>query len=110
MAKFSGVIGFGVTDELVPGVYDDVNVIEKPYYGEYKKNVRKLEGGNGVVSNFQISTVVEVYEDNYLRENLSYMKYVGFHGLRWNVESIEISYPKLILTIGGVYVGPVPQT
>ena len=31
------------------------------------------------------------------------MRYVEFMGAKWKISSVEVQYPRLILTVGGVY-------
>ena len=37
------------------------------------------------------------------------MRYVHWMGALWEVNSVEVLNPRLILTIGGVYNGPTPD-
>ena len=41
MAKFCGVIGYVITNEIEPGVYVE-EVIENEYYGDVIRNTRRL--------------------------------------------------------------------
>lgn len=31
------------------------------------------------------------------------MRYIEFMGAKWKITNIEVQYPRLILTVGGVY-------
>ena len=42
MAKFYGVIGFAVTAETKPGVWEP-SITDRPYYGDTIRNTRRLQ-------------------------------------------------------------------
>jgi hypothetical protein len=37
------------------------------------------------------------------------MRYVEWMNARWKITSIDVKRPRVILTIGGVYNGPIPS-
>ena len=100
MAKFYGPIGYAVTEETTPGVWED-RISERMYFGELVRNTRRLQTND----NINVSNEISILADPFARENFHLMKYVGFMGAKWKIESVEVQYPRLILTIGGVYNG-----
>lgn len=102
MAKFFGKIGYGVTDEVRPGVWD-TTIVEREYFGDLIRNTRRLESASQVNDNIQISNEISIVADPYARENFHAMRYVEFMGAKWRVTSVEVQYPRLILTVGGVW-------
>lgn len=109
MSKWRGMVGFGATEEGVPGVYDE-KVIERRYYGDVTRNVKKAEDGAGLNKDINISNDISIVSDAYAYQNFHLIKYVTFMGARWEVRSVEVGRPRLFLTIGGVYNGPTPET
>lgn len=109
MSKWYGIIGFGVTEEGIPGVYTE-RVIERPYYGDVTRNVKKTENGEGLNKDINITNDISIVSDAYAYQNFHLMKYVIFMGARWEVRSVEVGHPRLFLSIGGVYNGPTPET
>lgn len=102
MAKFFGKIGYGVTDEVRPGVWD-TTIVEREYFGDLIRNTRRLESASQVNDNIQISNEISIVADPYARENFHAMRYVEFMGAKWRITSVEVQYPRLILTVGGVW-------
>lgn len=102
MAKFYGEIGFGTSIETSPGVYED-QITTRNYYGDLIKNTRRLESSGSVNDDVNISNQISIVADPYANENFYTMRYVKFMGAKWKISDVEVQYPRLILTIGGVY-------
>ena len=104
MAKFYGNIGFAETVETEPGVWVEKMTV-RPYYGDLVRNTRRLENSGGVNDNVNISNDISIIADPYANHNFHSIRYIEFMGAKWKVSNIEVRYPRLILTIGGVYNG-----
>lgn len=104
MAKFYGNIGFAETVETEPGVWVEETTV-RPYYGDLVRNTRRLENSGGVNDNVNISNGISIIADPYANHNFHSIRYIEFMGAKWKVSNIEVQYPRLILTIGGVYNG-----
>lgn len=107
MAKFRGAIGFIMTveDSENPGVWIE-DVVEKTYRGDLLKIYRKLQtSSNTINDNVVLSTEISIVADPYANENMFAMRYVTLGGAKWKIESIEVEYPRLKLSIGGIYNG-----
>ena len=104
MAKFYGTIGYVKTVETELGMWEEQK-IERLYSGELVKNTRRLESSGGVNDNVNIYNEVSIVADPYAYENFHAMRYIKFMGAKWKISNIEVRYPRLILTIGGVYNG-----
>jgi len=102
MAKFFGKIGYAVTEEIRPGVWEEM-ISEREYYGDLTKNYRKLESAGQVNDNIGISNQISIVSDPFARENFHAMRYVEYMGAKWKISSVEVQYPRLILSIGGLY-------
>lgn len=104
MAKFYGNIGFAETVETEPGVWVEEMTV-RPYYGDLVRNTRRLENSGVVNDNVNISNDISIIADPYANHNFHSIRYIEFMGAKWKVSNIEVQYPRLILTIGGVYNG-----
>lgn len=104
MAKFCGKIGYIKTIEVEPGVWDE-EVVERLYYGDLTRNIHRLQQSDGVNDNINISNNISILADSYANENSQHIKYAEFMGAKWKITNIEVQYPRLLLTIGGVYNG-----
>lgn len=105
MAKYYGNIGFGETVERTPGEWVDA-IIERPYYGDVVKNIRRLGGGDKVNSDITVSNQISVVADAYANKTFFAIRYISWMDNLWYVTNVEVERPRLILTLGGVYNGP----
>ena len=109
MAKWAGVIGFSHTEELQPDENVEV-VIEKKFHGDLLKNTRRYETGENTTNdNFVIANSISVIVNDFMLTNLQYARYVMFQNIRWKIQSIDIEYPRVNFTLGGIYNGPTPR-
>lgn len=108
MAKFSGFIGYVETIETDPGVWVE-KAIERPYKGDILRNYVKHESSSGVNDNINISNTVSIVSDPYANDHVFAIRYIKFNtpklGGVWEITNVEVAYPRLLLTIGGVYNG-----
>ena len=104
MAKFYGVIGYAVTEETEPGIYEE-RIIEKEHFGDVVRNTRRLSNAAKVNDDIAISNQISIVADPFANNNFHSMRYVSFMGSKWKVTEVEVQYPRLILTLGGVYNG-----
>ena len=102
MTKFYGEIGYVETTETEPGVWVE-NIIKRNYYGDLIRNTRSLISSGNVNDNINISNEISILADPYANEHFHSMRYVEFMGTKWKITNIEVKYPRLILTIGGLY-------
>ena len=102
MAKFYGIIGYAEQVETVPGVYSE-EITERPYYGDLIRNTRRYESASQLNDNLNIANEISIIADPFAYQNFHAMRYVEFMGAKWKITTIEVQYPRLILTIGGVY-------
>lgn len=107
MAKFYGKVGFAVTSETSPGVWTD-EITERYYYGDINRNRRRWAAGSGVNDNLLITNEISIVADPFASNNLANIRYVGYMGALWKIESAEVEYPRIKLTVGGVYNGDTP--
>lgn len=102
MAKYFGRIGYAEQVETVPGVWEE-KIIEHNYYGDVVRNIRRLESSGNLNDNINVSMEISIVADPYAIQNFHAMRYVEFMGSLWKVSSVEVNYPRLILSIGGLY-------
>ena len=99
MSKWFGKIGYAVTNETEtePGLWDDT-ILEREYYGDMTYDRRKRQTSGSIIA------------DPFAIENCSYMAYAEIMGTKWKISEVEVQYPRLILTIGGVWNGDTTGT
>lgn len=88
--------------ERVPGVVRE-EIEERPYYGDLLRNQKKWESGPGLNDDLNVDLIVSIVSDPYACQHFHAIRYVVFGGTKWKVRSVDVQYPRLNLTIGGVY-------
>lgn len=105
MTKFSGKVGYGVTVETSPGVYED-QITEVSYFGDVIRNSLSFREGESVNNDLSVSNSISIVADEYANGHFFAVRYVIWAGAYWTVPNIEVRAPRLILELGGVYNGP----
>ena len=105
MAKFYGPIGYAETVEVQTGVWQD-QITERNYYGDVIRNISKWStSSDSTNDDLNINNQISILADPFAYQNFHSMKYVEYLGVKWKITSVEVKYPRLILTVGGVYNG-----
>ena len=104
MAKWYGEIGFAETVETKPGVWVE-QITKRNYYGDVTRDSRRLQTADKLNDNVNISNQISIISDPYANENFHSMRYAIYMGTRWKITDIEVQYPRLNLTLGGVWNG-----
>lgn len=102
MAKFHGAIGYAEMVGGKPGVHGE-KISEKMYSGDLIRNTRRLQSADQLNDNIVVANEISIVSDPFANENFHSMRYVEFMGAKWKITNVEVQYPRLILTIGGVY-------
>lgn len=100
--KWSGKIGFVETKETRPGVWENITT-ERNFYGDVIRDIRKNQSSGQVNDDINISNRISIVSNSFVRDNLSFMKYIEFMGTKWKITDVEVQYPRLVLTIGGLW-------
>lgn len=106
MAKWFGKIGYAETQEIPAnsGIWKTI-VIPREYFGEVVRNTRRLQAASKVNDDVVVSNEISVVADPYAIQNFHNIRYIEFMGTNWKVNTVEVQYPRLILTLGEVYNG-----
>lgn len=117
MARFFGQIGYGHTVETKPGVWQD-QITEYDYYGDVIKESSALTVGktstaltSGPTLNrvLAIANTISIVADAFANDNFYAIRYVRWAGKLWEVNTVQVQIPRLILVLGGVYSGLTPS-
>lgn len=104
MSKFYGPVGFGLSEQVQtsPGVWD-VTPVEKNFYGDILNNNYRNQNADRVNDDKKITNRISIVADQYAHDHMFDIEYVVWKGHKWKVESVEEQFPRLILTLGGIY-------
>jgi hypothetical protein len=106
--RFYGTVGYASNDESSPGVWTE-SITERSYYGDVIRNTRRLAAPSMTPPETNPETSVEnsisIIGDADAYENFMKMRYVLWEGSYWEVTSVEVRRPRLILSLGGIWNG-----
>lgn len=104
MNKWFGKIGYAVTEEVEPGLYEPT-ITERSYYGDVINKRWQHQNSGEINDNINLSKVISIIADQFAYQNCSNIVYVEYMGTKWKVSDIEPDHPRLKLSIGGKYNG-----
>lgn len=104
MAKYYGAIGYCVTEETAPGVWRE-KITERKYTVDLTRNTGRYQSSGGTNDDLNISNEISIIADPFAYENFHSIRYAEFMNAKWKVTNAEVRYPRIILTVGGVYNG-----
>lgn len=103
--KFCGHVGFWNGDiEVKPGVFQPL-LIERPYSGDVDWNNLHFQGSENQNEEIRLNNQISIISDLYAHEHFASIRYVVWNGVKWKVTNVKVGYPRIVLTIGGVYNG-----
>ena len=104
MAKYFGSIGYAETVEISPGIFKE-QIVPRDYYGDIIRNNRRLENSDKVNDDINVTNQISIVSDPYAIENFWKIRYATFMDQKWKVKTVDVEFPRLILTLGGLYNG-----
>jgi hypothetical protein len=104
MAKIKTIIGYAETREDAPGVYVE-HIIERTHFCELSRVYKKWAASEHLNDDLVLSQTISLLADSFAYQNFHLMRYIVLSNSKWKITNIEVRYPRLILTTGGVYNG-----
>lgn len=100
--KFSGVVGFAVTQETSPDVWTEV-IEELPYKGDVFQFHKHEQSSSDINQQIKPTVEISIVADPYARKNLDTIRYIVWNGCKWCVQTVDVEYPRLKFHLGGIY-------
>ena len=109
---FSGKIGFDLPNEVRPGVWLPGECKELPYRGDILQRTGHWDSSSDSTNDsLRMSMRVSIVANTFAKENFGAMRYIVWKGNRLKITDVDpTNYPRIILSIGGVYNGIDPET
>lgn len=102
MSRFSGKLGFVMTQETEEGVWLE-NHVELPVKGTIRNLYVRNDNSSSVNTNLRLTNEISILMDSKIQTYLETLRYVVFKGSKWEVQSIGVAYPRLTINLGGLY-------
>lgn len=104
MARYCGHIGFAVPTETSLGVWEDT-IVPRKYYGDVVRHGYSWKQTANLNDDIVVTNTISIVADKFANEHLDAMKWIEFQNSKWRISSAEVEYPRITLTLGGVYNG-----
>ena len=105
MAKWFGAIGYAETVETAPGVWDE-QITKHNYYGDILSNSSRWDQNqNSTNDNINVNNRISIVADPFAMENFYKMRFIEFMGANRKITNVQVQYPRLVITMGGVWNG-----
>lgn len=104
MAKYYGKIGFRITEEVKPGIFKE-RIEVRDYFGDVIRVARRLQTADKVNDDITLTHDVSIIADPFAYNNFQSIVYLTYLGQKWKVTNVEVLYPRLSLSLGGLYNG-----
>ena len=106
--KFYGNIGFSVTEDQGDGVWKE-KIKEKKYAGDVLQLQRNRDSGEHINDGLRMNCRISVLMDPWFQDHFSQVRYVEYMNSKWIAESLDPQYPRVNITLGGLYHGDEPE-
>ena len=106
MPKYHGNIGFRTVaeDPVDSGIWKET-IVKKNYSGDVLDDTRRIVFGDTVNPDLNITARISIVANKYAMENFHSIRYAEYLGAKWSVNSVQPSFPRIILNLGGLYNG-----
>lgn len=102
MSKWHGRIGYGKQEETSPGVFEE-KIVTHLHSGDILNERISNSQSNKINDDITISNRISVISNPFINNNIPFIRYVEYMGCKWKVTNCDIQYPRIILTMGGIY-------
>ena len=107
MAQFHDKVGFMIEEDDQETGIPKRTAVEKPYYGRIIEPGRRFQSAENGAEDLVMGNQIAITANDYAFKHSSCITHVHYMGCNWKVTAVRIRVPEIILTLGGVYNGPV---
>lgn len=103
MTRYSGKIGFGTPVESVPGVWED-GIDEVNMKGSFLRQNANIIPGDSINDDVKFSNRLSLVHSSKVPHDYMKIKYAVVRGMKLKVTSVEVSHPRILLSLGGLWI------
>lgn len=104
MTKYAGMVGFSSQVETSPGVWTD-KPTERKMKGDVIRANATSKSGDKINDDVSLNHRISLVGASVPTQEYYNIKYVELDGFKWEVSSIEVQRPRIIVTLGGMWNG-----
>ena len=105
MAKWFGKIGYSESVETVPGRWEQKETVRE-YFGDVMRNSTRWTGNpDSTNDDLTVNSQISIVADPFAIDMFHSMKWIEFMGNKWKIVNVEPQFPRLLLTLGGLWNG-----
>lgn len=102
MAKYAGLVGYVTETEKSLGVWSATEVV-RPMQGDVLRATSVFQGADNINSDITLQHRISLVGDSYLYEHFFEIRWLEYAGSKWEVTTVEVKKPRVIVTLGGIY-------
>ena len=102
MNKWFGKVGYVDTVETRPGIWEEVTT-EREYYGDVIRYSKQIDNSNEIIDDISVNVSISIVADPFAYNNFHTIRYICYMGSKWKVKTVDPQYPRLVLSLGGLY-------
>lgn len=106
MAKYSGLVGYSTQAETAPGVWktvDNSRLMKGDFYMESSRH----QSGDKVNDDISLNHRISLMADEWVMKNYPLMRWIEIDGIKWEITSVELKRPRIVVNVGGLYNGDI---
>jgi len=108
--KYYGNVGFTIeVEQYTDDGRPTGNFLPEKHVYPYSGDVINLSSnrvpGDGANSDIKLSKRISIVGDPFAYQHFMNITYVEWMGVRYQVPSVDVQFPRLIMEVGGVYNG-----
>lgn len=108
MARYHGKVGFLIPEDNQETGVARERAVEKPFFGTVIEHTRRWDPEPQRNEDLGLSNQISITATDYAFKYASAIAYATFMGQRWKVTNMRLKPPQIILTLGGIWNGPIP--
>lgn len=103
--KYYGKVGFATT---VTPEGDDVygeEIETHVYMGDVIRHTYNMQPGDKLTKDVQVNMQISILADEFAVNFMHLIRFAEWRGIKWQVTAVDPQYPRILLSLGGVYNG-----
>src|SRR5690625_3109642 len=102
MAKYSGLVGYGIQTETTPGVWKTVDT-PRMMKGDFYMESSRHQNGDKVNEDISLNHRISLMADEWVMKHYPLMRWIEIDGIKWELTSEVLIRSSFIVNVGCLY-------